>query len=197
MQHARIFLISFTAALASIGTGALAQQSIKACGLITPPELATLGTRSTAKPEGTVLPVKKGEGGAPADLAMNICAHPGNGEWDGANLTVVSAKQRVTEKQLNAWLDSDRDAGKAAAPRNERKIGLSLCSTGTVPARTEKAGTTVTRIPAQHVTSCSRFAGERFVSLDVVQVNKALAPQPEAVNQVLEKVVERLSKIVN
>ncbi|MBK8337465.1 MAG: hypothetical protein IPL03_13220 [Sterolibacteriaceae bacterium] len=193
MKPNHAFAIGWTLIFASFSVDLLAQQGNKACGLITPAELATLGTRSSAKPEGTTLPVKKGEGGAPADLAMSVCAHPGNGEWDGANLTVVSAKERVTEKQMNAWLDSDRDGGKAAAPRNERKIGQSLCSTATVPARTDKAGATVTRTPAQHVTSCSRFAGERFVSLDVVQVDKALAPQPEAVNQVLEKVVERLA----
>jgi hypothetical protein len=193
MQPSRMFFMSCAVALASVGTGALAQQGIKACGLITPAELAMLGTRSTAKPEGTLLPVKKGEGGAPADLTMSVCAHPGSGEWDGANLTVISAKQRVTEKQLNTWLDSDRDASKSVAQRNERKIGQSLCSTATVPARTEKAGATVTRIPTQLVTSCSRFIGERFVSLDVVQVDKALAAKPEAVNQVLEKVVERLA----
>lgn len=193
MKPSRAVVIGLTVALACVGSRALAQQGNKACGLITPAELATLGTRSAAKPEGTTLPVKKGEGGAPADLAMSVCSHPGSGEWDGANLTVVAAKERVTEKQMNAWLDSDRDGGKAGAPRNERKIGQSLCSTATVPARTDKAGATVTRIPAQHVTSCSRFAGERFVSLDVVQVDKALAPQPEAVNQVLEKVVERLA----
>lgn len=193
MNPSRAVVISLTVAFACVGSGALAQQGNKACGLITPAELATLGTRSAAKPEGTTLPVKKGEGGAPADLAMSVCSHPGNGEWDGANLTLVAAKERVTEKQMNAWLDSDRDGGKAGAPRNERKIGQSLCSTASVPARTDKAGATVTRIPAQHVTSCSRFAGERFVSLDVVQVDKALAPQPEAVNQVLEKVVERLA----
>lgn len=187
------FFVSCSVALAMANTDALAQQGAKACGLITPAELATLGTRSTAKPEGTTLPVKKGEGGAPADMAMSVCAHSGSGEWDGVNLTVISAKERVSEKQFNAWLDSDRDAGKGATQRSELKIRQSLCSTATAPPRTDKAGSTVTRIPAQYVASCSRYAGERFVSLDVVQVDKTLAPRPETVNDVLEKVVERLA----
>ena len=193
MKLHRALAVSCTVALTSASADALAQQGVKACGLVTQAELATLGTRSAAKPEGTTLPVKKGEGGAPADLAMSVCAHSGGGEWDGVNLTVISAKERVTEKQLNVWLDTDRDAGKPDAQRNEVKIRQSLCSSASVPPRTDKAGPTVTKVPAQYVASCSRYAGERFVSLDVVQVEKALVPRLEAVNEVLEKVVERLT----
>ena len=181
--------------LAFAATELVAQQGIKACGLVTPAEISSLGIRSGAKPEGTTVPVKKGEGGAPTDMAMSVCAHAGSGTWDGANLTVISAKERVTEKQLNAWLDSDREAGKGNSPRGEQKVGQALCSTANVPARTDKAGATVTKIPAQYVASCSRFAGERFISIDVVQVDRSLAPKLETMSDVLEKAIARLATL--
>lgn len=193
LRHAIASASTLMFALAA--TEGFAQQGIKACGLTTPAEIASLGIRSGAKPEGTTVPVKKGEGGAPTDMTMSVCAHAGSGTWDGANLTVISAKERVTEKQLSAWLDSDRDVSKGNSPRGEQKVGQALCSTASVPPRTDKAGATVTKIPAQYVVSCARFAGERFVSIDVVQVDKSLAPKLETVSDLLEKAIARLTTL--
>ncbi|MEQ1518888.1 MAG: hypothetical protein ABL931_20610, partial [Usitatibacteraceae bacterium] len=74
-----------------------------------------------------------------------------------------------------------------------QKIDQAQCSTAIAAARTDKAGNTVTKIPAQYVSSCARFAGERYVSVDVVHVEKSLVPKLEAVNEVLEKAIGRLA----